>query len=345
MKKLITFSLILGIIVLVFTYYFNKTDVSITENNEYFIVKYPVTGGIAEYWINKKAKVAEDKQSVQFISNIRFNGIDVTSVPYIYGASGLVSTSIGRIGLNWESHIEQNDSEKAVITFSNGKNDSTINLEFSEEVPMMKITTNIIMQEESQAMNMNYVLWQSIGGKHNLKNRVVVPSGEDKFYVINGQANGIHYFPSNEYWVLRMGEEGTEYENITVGFMTTSEKYLSNLTGIPGRFPYPKNWRPWAMGQDLYLNANNQFNSTFDEVPYDLDKITNNVYGIYQEDEAGLGYAWCDYSTQTEHLKKGERFYNEVYFWVGEDKWHGDYGLNEDDNYRFMVDKYQNKLD
>lgn len=99
------------------------------------------------------------------------------------------------------------------------------------------------------------------------------------------------------------------------------------------------------MGQDLYLDTNNQFGSDFDEVPYGLNQITNNIYNIYQEDEAGLRYSWMDTSGVKKILRKGDIYHYEVYFWIGEDDWRGTYGLNYDNDYRFMVDRYQDILD
>ncbi|MCX7922467.1 MAG: hypothetical protein N3B21_10730 [Clostridia bacterium] len=319
------------------------------DTADYWVIKYPVTNGIAEYWVNKAPKKADDGKSIQFISHIKYDNVPLTKVPYVNGSSGLVAANCNYGTVNmafeniWVGELEYKDSKKIIVKYTNSTMDSFITLEFSTELPLVKITSDMTVPKNLSgiSVNVSYVFWQAIGGKHNLKNRVVVPKGENEYYVINGQADGIHYLPSNEYWTLRMGEESTPYENITVGFVTKSHKYMTNLGAF---FPKPTTWGQWAMGQDLYLDTKNQFGKSFDKVPFDMDKITENIYSTYQEDEANLGYSWIDFFGQTLNLKEGEKLYNEVYLWVGKDRWQGNYGLNYDKVYRFGIDRYQDRL-
>ncbi|MCX7922466.1 MAG: hypothetical protein N3B21_10725 [Clostridia bacterium] len=350
-KKWVYLLCIAAIAIIVLCAFSNKllysNAIRFSEDAQHWIIKYDVTGGEAEYWINKVPKKAEDGKTIQILPMVKYKGVPVTTLPYVQGAAGLVSPSVGILGFDWVGEIEQKDSRKIVIKYSNKLKDSSIKLEFSNEIPLVKIITNLLIKKDSK-IYVNYVLWQAIGGKFNLKNRVIAPKGENEYYVINGQAEGIHYFPSNEYWILRMGAEGTQHENVTVGFVTKDSRYQMKLDD---NIHKPLTWGPWAMGQDLYLNTKSGFgayldakNRAFDEVPFGLDKITDNIYCVYQEDEAGLNYSWMDYASQIEELKQGEVFHNEVYLWVGEDNWKGDYGLNNDKEYRFMIDKYQDKL-
>jgi hypothetical protein len=46
----------------------DKDKISLTEEADYWIVKYPVTGGDAEYWINKVSKMAQDGLSIEFVA-------------------------------------------------------------------------------------------------------------------------------------------------------------------------------------------------------------------------------------------------------------------------------------
>lgn len=307
--------------------------ISVLENEASWIISYPVTGGTAEFTLNK-APVSDSQQFLQFISMVRYNQIPLTQVPYWGGVCGLVllSTDTG-----WMSTVEVNNGRAFKIKYTNPN--YTVAFSFSDDIPLVKITADYEAPEEKDFC-INFIFWQAIGGSYNPKNRVVILRGEDTYYVINGQAEGIHYFPSDEYWSLRMGEENTPFRNITVGFVYKNDGIVQKIEGNEK----PISWADWAMGQDLYLDTNNQYADSFDNVPYDLDKITNDIYCIYQEDEAGLFYSWMDTAGRIETLLENDIYHYEVYFWVGEDHWTGQYGENRDSDYRFMIDRYQDLL-
>lgn len=264
------------------------------DNGNQWIVTYPVTGGTVEYYINKIPVPSQANDGIfqQFVSMVKYNDIELTHVPFYGGVSGLclLSKETG-----WVSEVELNCPLELVFKYTN--QDYTVRLIFTSDRPLLRIITDFTATETlTERFNVNWIFWQCIGGVYNPQNRVVVPCGEDQYYVIDGQAEGIHYFPSNEYWSLRMGAEKTSYQNITIGFVYKDSSIVQKVTEFS---PKPDTWGPWAMGQDLYLDTNNQFGSDFDEVPYGLNQITNNIYNIYQEDEAGLRYSWMDTSGVT----------------------------------------------
>jgi hypothetical protein len=84
--------------------------------------------------------------------------------------------------------------------------------------PYLKILQKITPSIPVSKFQMSWNVFIAFGGKYNRQNRVVIPYDERSYYVINGQALGVHYNPRVETWSLRMGAEGTPYSHITSGF-------------------------------------------------------------------------------------------------------------------------------
>lgn len=174
----------------------------------------------------------------------------------------------------------------------------------------------------------------AFGGRYNPRNRIVIPYDEQSYYVINGQALGIRYNPRVDTWSLRMGAEGTPYSHITSGFF----------------FADPQDaWLiDWPMAHDY---CNDPFQGDLqDTPPYGLDKIKGQIYMNYQEDEGGscisggLGYSWQNAETAPRPASPTQPYGSTLYYWVGEDSWVGEYGLNHNSSYQFKIKRWHDAL-
>jgi hypothetical protein len=174
-------------------------------------------------------------------------------------------------------------------------------------------------------------VFTAIGGAYNPNNRVVVPYDENHYYVINGQALGIHYFARTSFWGLRMGAEGTPYAHITTGFWGANSMGARVQNG-------------WPMAHDYHVGL-------LDEAPYDLDKVYDNLYVNYQEDEGGggvaHGYSWQNADTidRCSLAEPPAVHQATIYYWIGADDWNGAYGLNDSGVYQFKIAGYHQQLE
>jgi hypothetical protein len=337
----------------------NPTDpVSVNPGNQLgfaetassYIVQYYFNGKPVRYRFNKLT--VEDPRGFyeQFAPEISFNDIAVTAEPWPNGLSGLILLSIGsgnftripRFSGTVENFIADRNLTLRYrnIESGNGIDVGNIVVWISIEAgkPYLKIR---LQATPSTAMpfTSSWNVFSAIGGRYNPANRVVVPYDENSYYVINGQALGIHYSPHGDTWSLRMGAEGTPYEHITTGFFSNPSEMMT-MAEYRAMF---RTQEDWPMGHD-YCDGSN--GDPQDSVPFGLDKIYG-IYLNYQEDEGGfcipggLGYSWQNPSTAIRVASPSQPYVTELYYWVGEDNWTGQYGLNDESQYRFAIDIWQ----
>jgi hypothetical protein len=317
------------------------------EDNTSYWVGYRVGDKFVEYRFNKKTVQGEDGLYEQFISDIRYDNIPITARPYPGGLKGLILMRLGErteppTPPTFEGVPEILDDQKVVLRYVNSEPTDMIRLgkaeirfEFEKGKPYLKVAQYIIPSKE--AFDGFYVSWNvsiAFGGQYNPRNRVVVPYDEKSYYVINGQALGIHYNPRIDTWSLRMGAEGTPYAHVTAGF------FFANPADVQ---PAPE----WPMAHDYCDGASGD---PQDQVPYGLDQIRGQIYLNYQEDEGGscipggLGYSWQNAELAPRIASPSKPYINEFYYWVGEDFWTGEYGLNYNASYQFNIKYWHDKL-
>jgi hypothetical protein len=241
---------------------------SFADNDTYYLIQYPVRLKLVQYRFNKKTIQGEDGLYEQFISDIRFDGIPITARPYPGGLKGLILMYLGRRGNPHPPHfagtVTDLSPHRVVLRYVNIESTDIVGaqaaeIDFVVEAgrPYLKILQKITPSIPVSKFQMSWNVFIAFGGKYNRQNRVVIPYDERSYYVINGQALGVHYNPRVETWSLRMGAEGTPYSHITSGFF----------------FANPQDaWLiDWPMAHDY---CNNPFKGDLqDTPPYGLDKI------------------------------------------------------------------------
>ncbi|MEM4406512.1 MAG: fibronectin type III domain-containing protein [Candidatus Methanomethylicaceae archaeon] len=311
------------------------------ETASSYIVQYYVNGKPVRYHFHKLTAEDINGNYSQFAYHISFDNIPVTATPYAGGKGGLILITLANNGgftdtpqfsAMLESFIPGQSLVLRYISTESKNNipagDAEVWMIFEAHKPYLKIRVWARPLIPLGNFRSSWNVFSAIGGSYNPNSRVVIPYDENSYYVINGQALGIHYFPRKDTWSLRMGAEGTPYEHITTGFFFTHSNEARLLTN-PG----------WAMGHD-YCEG-------LDSVPYGLDQIFDDLYINYQEDEAGgcmengLGYSWQNADTALRSASPDAPYESEIYYWVGEDNWTGEYGLNQESQYRFAIDVWQ----
>lgn len=311
------------------------------ETMSFYIVQYYVNGKPVRYYFNKLT--AEDTEGIysQFAPHISFDNVPVTATPYLGGRAGLILMTLANRGdltdtPQFSGVIERLVPGQIVVlryTSVESRNevpagDASIWMTFEANKPYLQIRVWAKPSTLLQDFRSSWNVFSAIGGQYNARSRLVIPYDEDNYYVINGQAVGIHYFPRKDTWILRMGAQGTPYEHITTGFFFARPEDAPLLANAG-----------WAMGHDYCSNL--------DSVPYGLDQISDELYINYLEDEAGdckgngLGYSWQNADTAYRSASPDTPYESEIYYWVGEDHWSGEYGMNQESQYRFAIDIWQ----
>jgi hypothetical protein len=321
---------------------------SFADNDTYYLIQYPVGRKLVQYRFNKKTIQGQDGLYEQFISDIRFDGIPITTHPYPGGLRGLILLYLEHLGRgsnpnppHFAGTATELSPHRIVLRYVNIENTDIVEahaaeIDFVVEAgrPYLKILQKITPTTPVSEFQTSWNVFIAFGGKYNSQNRIVIPYDERSYYVINGQALGIRYNPRVETWSLRMGAEGTPYSHITSGFF----------------FANPQDaWLiDWPMARDY---CNNPFKGDLqDTPPYGLDKIKGQVYMNYQEDEGGscipggLGYSWQNAETAPRLASPTQPYVSALYYWVGEDLWAGEYGLNHNSTYQFNIKKWHDAL-
>jgi hypothetical protein len=315
-----------------------------------YVVQYYLNEKPVRYRFRKLTVEGQDGLYEQFASEISFNDIPVTASPYPGGLSGLILMYLGPGNFPTPPHFSGIvesfvPGERLTLRYtstesSNGiaAGDAIVWMSIEASKPYLKIRVQAT-PSTFMMITSSWNVFSAIGGQYNPRNRVVVPYDEKSYYVINGQALGIHYNPHQpETWSLRMGAEGTPYEHITTGFFSSPTE-MRTMAEHQAMFHTPN----WPMGHD-YCDGSN--GDPQDSVPFGLDEIYD-IYLNYQEDEGGncipggLGYSWQNALTAIRSARPSEPYVTELYYWVGEDNWTGEYGLNDESQYRFAIDIWQ----
>jgi hypothetical protein len=211
-----------------------------------------------------------------------------------------------------------------------------VTMTFEASRPFLMLTGHVssvipLSEDPTPCTHFSWNVFSAIGGAYNPNSRVVVPYDESQYYVINGQALGIHYFARTSFWGLRMGAEGTPYAHITTGFWGANSMAARVENG-------------WPMAHDYQPDL-------LDEAPYDLDTVYDDLYVNYQEDEGGLGYeygySWQNADTidRCRFTERPAAYQATIYYWIGADDWNGAYGLNGSSVYQFRIAGYQQQLE
>jgi hypothetical protein len=300
----------------------------------------------------------------EFIEEIRYDGVLVTGrragikgllfmhflnrdcAAYEYGDS---APFFNLFIPPFRSEMIERDSE-AIITYTSIEEGNyiptgalVVRFIFSKEKPFITIITKVRkVVEDIPMFNVGYAVIQAIGGSHNLKNRVVIPVLGDKpsdIYIINGNANGLHYLPRYDTWSLRMGAEDSPHKYITTGWFVKDSSWVKKGWGY--RQVRDGTYIEWPCCHKIYPDR-------YDDPPYGLDRIYGNTYYIYQEDEAGANYSWQHIQTHQQPLNvEGENtsYYSEIYYWVGEDRYDvKEYGHQKNNSYVFNIKRWMENL-
>jgi hypothetical protein len=306
------------------------------ESANHFHLQYLVGTKWASYVFNQVTQGDSRGYYEQFISGIYFGNISVASTaPYLGGVPGMILMEFNTDSFNvprLAAVVESLSSAGVTIKYSSiepggGVDAGKLIVRFVVEPgkPYLQIKAEQTPSRSTLA-HYSWNVFPQYEGRFNPWLRVVVPYDQTRYYVINGQALGVHYFPRIKPWSLRMGAEGTASSRITTGFF----------------FPSPSEARPmtyagWAMGHDYCPGLSS--------VPYGLDKVFDQLYVNYQEDEGNWcrgdvpSYAWQNADNTITGAPAGKTVYARIDYWVGEDDWNGSYGPNYISQYQFTIDK------
>ncbi len=312
------------------------------DNPGHFHVLYLVGTKWASFLLNQMTTADARGYYEQIVSGIYFNSIPIAaSRAYPGDLSGLMllkfntaSTAVPRLS----GSVESLSSAGVTIKYTNveaagGVDPGMLNIRLVVEPgkPYLQIRA----EQTPSAYTLAHYSWNVFpfyGGVFDRRLRVVIPYDQDSYYVINGQAHGIRYFPRVKPWSLRMGAEGTPYSKITAGFFFPSLSAARVL-----------NNPDWAMGNDYCPGQQ-------DSVPYELDHVFDQLFLNYQEDEGGFcepdqfPYAWQNADNAIVGVTAGQTSSTGINYWVGEDNWSGAYGQNFNTQYQFAIDRLYSGL-
>jgi hypothetical protein len=316
------------------------------ESEREFFVRYDSYDKPVDYILHKFTRPGSDGLYQQFAHSMLLNGTPVSLPPYSGGLAGLVLLSMG--GGNeispplFEGSATWGSSEGVILRYtpvsawSDARIDAlSIDLKFSAHNPYLEIimeaTSPVLPSADSghQAYHFSWNVFATPGGSYDPKNRVVVPYDVNRYYVINGQALGVHYFARGRSWGLRMGAAGTPGANVTMGFFSADGQTASVVNG-------------WPMAHDYWTGGSTP--------PLELASVYDSLYINYQEDEAGNGiehgYSWQNADTVNwgEVMAASRHYRSSLYYWIGEDHFSGSYGINSDAIYQFRIAQHQASL-
>jgi hypothetical protein len=322
---------------------FPSATLGFSESPGSYVVQYYNGGKPVRYRFRKETAEDSEGRYEQFASEISFDGVPVTAQPYPGGRAGLAL-----MGLPPVSYLELPTFDAAIREHQPGShvellywNRDDVNffsagsirvaMRFEAAAPYLDLRVAATSLAPVDVTSWWHV-FPAIGGSYTTSQRIVVPWSEDEYYVIDGHALGIHYFPRQDNWSLRMGVAGTPHERVTTGFF-----FAQNSDASPLQIGYP-------MGNDYCTGASGD---PQDAVQFGLDQVFDELFVNYQEDEGGycnvggLGYAWQNSETRPAQATPSLPYLGRVLYWVGEDDWAGSYGLNAETSYRFRIDAAQ----
>lgn len=306
-----------------------------SQDSSHFDVRYMVGDKWVHYVLNRATVKDFRGYYAQFISGIFFDDKPIAAtIPYDGGLAGLVLLKFNNASVyvpRFQGNVEFASAAGVTIRYTS--------LDASGAVPAGKLVVRMVFEPGNPYLQIrteqtpttatfalySWTVFPVLGGKFDPKLRVVLPYDQARYYVINGQARGIHYFPRIKPWSLRMGAEGTLYSRITAGFFYSAASDARPLVN------------GWPMGHDYCAGL--------DSVPYNLDRVFDRLYLNYQEDEAGYcaggpyDYAWQNADNAIVSVAAGQTYRTGINYWIGEDDWRGTYGLNSNSTFQFVIDK------